>query len=52
MKEIEKLVTEGKKKGFKCDKMLELWDKIEHYSSKVAEILKKIDSVTEVFTLD
>ena len=32
--------------------MFDLWDKIEHYSLKVTDILKKIESVTEVYTLD
>ena len=31
IKELEKLVIEGKKKGYNCDKMYALWDRLETY---------------------
>jgi hypothetical protein len=38
IKELEKLVIEGKKKGYNCDKMYGLWDRVETYVAKVSDV--------------
>jgi hypothetical protein len=35
MKEIDKVVSEGRKKGFKCERLFELWESLEGFTQEI-----------------
>jgi hypothetical protein len=43
IKEVEKVVIEGKKKGYNFDKIYELWSRIESYVAAIADVFQNID---------
>lgn len=40
MKEIDKVVSEGRKKGFKCERLFELWESLDGFTLEIQAILE------------
>jgi hypothetical protein len=43
LKELEKIVLDGKKKGLTCAKITDLWVKLDQYATRLAVIIEKIE---------